>query len=67
VLTSQLLHYIFGNRDNSRRISKWVTELLEYIVDFEKRSAIKLQILVDFVAEWTEPQSQTNSTTQEPP
>jgi ribonuclease HI len=30
-------------------------ELLEYAVDFEKRSAIKLQVLNDFIAEWTEP------------
>jgi hypothetical protein len=41
VLTNQPLHDIVGNRDSSRRISKWVTELLEYVVDFEKRSAIK--------------------------
>jgi hypothetical protein len=32
-------------------------ELLEHVVDFEKRSAIKSQIIVDFVAEWTEPDS----------
>jgi hypothetical protein len=30
-------------------------ELSEHIVDFEKHSTIKSQILVDFVAEWTEP------------
>jgi hypothetical protein len=41
VLTNQLLHDIFGNRYSSKRISKWVTELSEYIVDFEKRSVIK--------------------------
>jgi hypothetical protein len=29
-------------------------ELSEHVVDFEKCSAIKSQILVDFVAEWTE-------------
>jgi hypothetical protein len=58
VLTNQLLHDIFDNRDSSRRISKWATELSEYIVDFEKRNTIKLQILTDFIAEWMEPQSQ---------
>jgi hypothetical protein len=36
VLTNQLLNDIFGNRDSSRRISKWAMELSEYIVDFEK-------------------------------
>jgi ribonuclease HI len=34
-------------------------ELSEYIVDFEKRSAIKSQILADFVAEWMESGSST--------
>jgi hypothetical protein len=54
VLTNQSLHDIFGNRDSSGRISKWATELLEYVVDFEKHSTIKSQILSDFVVEWTE-------------
>jgi hypothetical protein len=50
VLTNQPLNDIFGNRDNSNKISKWAMELLEYEVDFEKRSVIKSQILADFVA-----------------
>jgi hypothetical protein len=54
VLTNQPLYDIFGNRDSSSRISKWAMELSEYVVDFEKRSAIKSQILADFVEEWTE-------------
>jgi hypothetical protein len=33
-----------------------------YIVDFEKRIAIKLQILANFIAKWMEPQSQTDTT-----
>jgi hypothetical protein len=37
VLTNQSLNDIFGNRDNSDQISKWVMELLEYVVDFEKK------------------------------
>jgi hypothetical protein len=41
MLTNQPLHNIFGNRDSSKRIGKWATELSEYIVDFEKHSAIK--------------------------
>jgi hypothetical protein len=35
-------------------MSKWAMELSEYVVDFEKRSAIKSQILADFMAEWTD-------------
>jgi hypothetical protein len=57
VLTNQPLNDIFGNRDSSRRIGKWAMELSEHVVDFEKHSAIKSQILADFVAEWIEPGS----------
>jgi ribonuclease HI len=57
VLTNQPLNDIFGNRDNSERINTWATELSEHVVDFEKRSAKKSQILADFMAEWTEPGS----------
>jgi hypothetical protein len=67
VLTDQPLHDIFGNRDSSERISKWAIELLEYIVDFEKCSAIKSQILADFVADWTKPRFQADDIFQESP
>jgi hypothetical protein len=43
VLTNQLLNDIFGNRDSSRRISKWAIELLEHVVNFEKQSATNSQ------------------------
>jgi hypothetical protein len=32
-------------------------EVSEYVVDFEKRSVIKSQILANFVAEWMETSS----------
>jgi hypothetical protein len=53
--------------DSSRRISKWEMELSEYVVDFEKRSAIKSQVMADFVAEWTEPGSATVGEAPEEP
>jgi hypothetical protein len=34
-------------------------ELSEHVIDFEKRSATKLQVLADFITEWTEPSSYT--------
>jgi hypothetical protein len=40
VLTNQPMNDIFGNRDSSKRISKWAMELSEYVVDFKKRSTI---------------------------
>jgi hypothetical protein len=36
VLTNQPLNDIFGNSDNSERISKWAMELSEHVVDLEK-------------------------------
>jgi hypothetical protein len=54
VLTSQPLNNIFRNRDSSGRISKWAMELSKNVVDFEKRTAIKSQILANFMVEWTE-------------
>jgi ribonuclease HI len=53
VLTNQLLNDIFNNRHSSRRINKWAIELSKHVVDFEKCSALKSQILADFVEEWT--------------
>jgi hypothetical protein len=67
VLTNQSLNDIFGNRDSSGRISKWAMELSEHIIDFKKRSAIKSQILADFVAEWMEMGSATKGAVLESP
>jgi hypothetical protein len=51
VLRNQSLNNIFSNRDSSKRNNKWAMELSKHVIDFEKRNAIKLQILADFVAE----------------
>jgi ribonuclease HI len=67
VLPDQLLHNIFRNRDSSGRISKWAMELSEHVVDFDKRSAIKSQILADFMTEWTEPSSRIEGAVPESP
>jgi ribonuclease HI len=67
VITIQPLNIIFGNRDSFSRIRKWAMELLEYVVDFEKRSVIKSQILADFVAEWMVPSSQIEGIVPESP
>jgi hypothetical protein len=40
VITNQPLSDLFANREASTRIIKWGTELSEYIVDFERKSAI---------------------------
>jgi hypothetical protein len=41
VITNQPLNDLFTNKEASTRIIKWGVELSEYIIDFERRSAIK--------------------------
>jgi hypothetical protein len=36
------------------RIAKWAAELSGYHISFEPRTAIKSQVLADFVVDWTE-------------
>jgi hypothetical protein len=55
VITNQPLSDLFANREASTGIIKWGAELSEYIVDFERRSATKSQVLADFVVDWTSP------------
>jgi ribonuclease HI len=42
-------------------------ELSEYVMDFEKHIAIKLQILADFIAKWTKHNSQTKDVVHDSP
>jgi hypothetical protein len=51
VIMNQTLNDLFTNKEASTQIIKWAVELPEYIVDFERRSAIKWQVLADFVAD----------------
>ena len=55
VVTIQPIRDLFHNREASARISKWAVELSEFYIDFERRTAIKSQVLVDFIAGWTNP------------
>jgi ribonuclease HI len=55
VLTDQPLNDLFINKEDSSRIAKWATELSEHTIDFGKRSAIKSQVLADFVVDLTSP------------
>jgi ribonuclease HI len=66
VITNQPLNDLFANREASTRIIKWGAELSEYVVDFERRSAIKLQVLSDFVVDWTSPTQNFEEEAPEP-
>jgi hypothetical protein len=67
VLINQPLKDIFRNHDSSGRIGKWEMELSEHVINFEKRSAIKSQVLADFIADWMDPSSNTESTIVDTP
>jgi hypothetical protein len=53
VITNQPLNDLLMNKEASTRIVKWAAELSEYTVDFERISAIKSQVLADFIVDWT--------------
>jgi hypothetical protein len=42
-------------------------ELSKHVIDFEKRSAIKSQVLADFIVDWTEPSTYTEDTVADTP
>jgi hypothetical protein len=67
VLMNQPLNDIFRNRYSSSRIAKWAMELSEHVIEFEKRSAIKSQVLTDFIADWMESSSYTEGTVIDTP
>jgi ribonuclease HI len=46
---------LLTNKEASTRIIKWAAKLPIYTLDFEWRSAIKSQVLADFVVDWTSP------------
>jgi ribonuclease HI len=53
VPTAFPLRDMFENKESTGRMGKWATELAEHVINFVARSAIKSQVLADFVADWT--------------
>ena len=56
-ISNQPLHDLLHNREACPRIAKWSSELSELVVDFEKRTTIKSQVLTDFIVDWTSPKA----------
>jgi hypothetical protein len=48
---------ILNNREATRKIAKWATELSMYDIVYKPRTTIKAQALSDLVAEWTKTQT----------
>ncbi|XP_077223340.1 uncharacterized protein LOC143856945 [Tasmannia lanceolata] len=67
VLTGQPLRQVLHRPDNSGRLVKWAVELSEFDIQYLPRSAIKAQVLADFVAECTIPQQSIASEIVETP
>jgi hypothetical protein len=45
---------IIRNKDTNRCIIKWAMELCPNSLEFQSRTTIKSQALVDFITEWTD-------------
>lgn len=56
VLSKFPLGVVLQNREAAGRMAKWLVEFGEFDLHFASRTAIKSQILSDFVAEWTNPE-----------
>lgn len=53
VLTEFLLKALFRKADLSNRVSPWAVELANFDIQYEPWTAIKAQVLADFIAELT--------------
>jgi ribonuclease HI len=58
VTSDRGLGKLFRNPEASVYIVKWAAELSEYHITFEPRTAIKSQVLADFIVDWTGPARQ---------
>jgi hypothetical protein len=61
VTSDRGLGELFRNMEASVRIAKWVAELFGYHITFEPRTAIKSQVLAEFIVDWTGPTRQQES------
>jgi ribonuclease HI len=57
VVSKYPLGEVIQNPEAEERIAKWALELMGLNITYAPRSAIKSQVLADFVAEWTEMQT----------
>lgn len=65
VVTTFPLGEVIQNCDATGRIVKWALELMGEGITYPPRTAVKSQVLVDFVAEWTKVQMPLAPTDQE--
>jgi hypothetical protein len=61
VTSDRGLSELFRNPEASVRIAKWAAELSGYHITFEPRTAIKSQVLADFIVDWIGPITQPDA------
>ena len=54
VVMSLPLDEVVQNQDATGGITKWALELMGQGISYAPRTAIKSQVLADFIVEWTE-------------
>jgi ribonuclease HI len=64
VTSDRGLGELFRNPEAYVRIAKWAAELSGYHITFEPRTTIKLQVLADFIIDWTGPITQQDEPTE---
>ena len=57
IVTSFPLGEVIHSQDATGRTVKWALELMDQGITYAARTAIKSQVLADFIAEWTEVQT----------
>ena len=55
-VTSFPLSEVVQSQDATGRTAKWALELMDQGITYAPRTAIKSQVLADFIVEWTEVQ-----------
>ena len=56
VVSTAPLSEIMGNRDATGRIAKWSIAMADHDIRYEPRTAIKSQVVADFLVDWAETQ-----------
>jgi hypothetical protein len=64
VLTNYPLKEVLQSFRTTGRLGKWVAELSQHFIEFEKRISIKSQVRADFIADWTPSQSSSEEKKQ---
>ena len=60
VMTDQPIKKVMNKHEAARRMVQWAIEFNQFDIEYRRRTAIKAQALVDFIAEFTTPEHEEN-------